>query len=45
MSSYLRKSIEYLGHVIITKDGIESVPSKVEAIVKAPPPANLKQLG
>ena len=40
---FLLKSIEYLGHVI-TKDGIEPVPSKVEAIVKAPPPANVQQL-
>ena len=40
---FLLKSIEYLGHVI-TKDGIELVPSKVEAIVKAPPPANVQQL-
>jgi len=37
---FLLKSIEYLWHVI-TKDGIEPVPSKVEAIVKAPPPANV----
>ena len=40
---FLLKSIEYLGHVI-TKDGIEPVPSKVEAIVKAPPPVNVQQL-
>ena len=40
---FLLKSIEYLGHVI-TKDSIEPVPSKVEAIVKAPPPANVHQL-
>ena len=37
------KSIEYLRHVI-TKNGIEPLPSKVEAIANAPPPANLQQL-
>ena len=40
---FLLKSIKYLGHVI-TKDGIEPVPSKVEAIVIAPPRANVQQL-
>ena len=36
-------SIEYLGH-IISKDGIRAMPSKVEAIVRAPTPANVRQL-
>ena len=40
---FLLKSIEYLGHVV-SKDGIHPVPSKVEAIVKAPTPANVQQL-
>ena len=35
---FLLKSIEYLGYVI-SKDGIQSVPTKVEAIVKASTPA------
>ena len=33
----------YLGH-LITKDGIQPIPSKVEAIVKAPPSTNVQQL-
>ena len=40
---FLLKSIEYLGH-IVSKDGIQPVPTKVEAIVKAPIPANVQQL-
>ena len=40
---FLLKSIEYLGHVV-SKDGIQPIPSKVEAIVKAPTPANVQQL-
>jgi len=40
---FLLKSIEYLGHVI-TKEGIEPIPFKVEAIVKALPPASVQQL-
>ena len=40
---FLLKNIEYLGHVI-SKDGIQPVPTKVEAIVKAPTPANVQQL-
>ena len=40
---FLLKSIEYLGHVV-SKEGIQPVPTKVEAIVKAPIPANVQQL-
>ena len=40
---FLLPSIEYLGHVI-SKDRIKPVPSKVEAITKAPTPTNLQQL-
>lgn len=40
---FLLVYIEYLGH-IVSKDGIQLVPSKVEAIVNAPPPANVWQL-
>ena len=40
---FLLKSIEYLGH-IVSKDGIQPVPTKVEAIVKAPIPVNVQQL-
>ena len=42
-SRVLLKSIEYLSHVI-TKDGIELIPFKVEAIVNSPPPTNGQQL-
>ena len=40
---FLLTCIEYLGH-IITSNGIKPVPSKVEAIVKAPKPVNVQQL-
>lgn len=40
---FLMPHIEYLGHVV-SKEGIHPVPSKVEAIVNAPAPANVKQL-
>ena len=40
---FLMTHIEYLGH-IVSKEGIHPVPSKVEAIVKAPTPANVQQL-
>lgn len=40
---FLQSSIEYLGH-IICEEGIKPVPSKVEAILKAPTPENVQQL-
>ena len=40
---FLLAYIEYLGH-IVSKDGIQPLPSKVEAIVNAPPPASVQQL-
>ena len=40
---FLLARIEYLGH-IVSKDGIQPMPSKVEAIVKAPTPTNVHQL-
>ena len=40
---FLLKSIEYLGH-IVSKDGIEPVPTKVQAILKAPIPTNAQYL-
>ena len=40
---FLLSRIEYLGH-IISKEGIQPVPSKVEAIVNAPTPVNVQQL-
>ena len=40
---FLLKNIEYLGH-IVSKDGIQPVPTKVEAIVNAPTPTNVQQL-
>ena len=40
---FLLSHVEYLGH-IISKDGIQPIPSKVEAIVHAPAPANMQQL-
>ena len=40
---FLLKSIEYLGDVV-SKDGIQPVTTKVEAIVNAPIPANVQQL-
>lgn len=41
--SFLQKEIEYLGHIINEK-GIVPSPSKIEAIVKAPTPTNVKEL-
>ena len=40
---FLLGQIEFLGH-IISKDGIQPTPSKVEAIVNAPVPKNVQQL-
>ena len=40
---FLLTCIKYLGHVI-SKDGIQPVPSKVEAIVNAPISVNIQQL-
>ena len=40
---FLTAHIEYLGHVV-SKEGIHPIPSKVEAIVNAPTPANVQQL-
>ena len=40
---FLQSSIKYLGH-IICEEGIKPVPSKVEAILKAPTPENVQQL-
>lgn len=37
------QSVEYLGHVI-TKDGVSTDPSVIDAIVKWPIPLNVKQL-
>ena len=37
---FLMTHVEYLGHVD-SKEGIHPVPSKVEAIVNAPTPANV----
>ena len=37
---FLTTHVEYLGHVVI-KEGIHPVPSKAEAIVNAPTPANV----
>jgi len=41
--SFLRDHLEYCGHVL-TKDGIQQSPAKIEAIVKAPVPRNVSQL-
>lgn len=41
--SFLKTSVEYLGYVV--SDGkIRPSPSKVEALARTPPPANVKQL-
>ena len=40
---FLQARIEYLGH-IISNDGIQPVPSKIEAIVNAPVLKNIQQL-
>ena len=40
---FLLTCIEYLGH-LISSDGIQPIPSKVEAIMKAPVPVNIQQL-
>ena len=40
---FLLTCIEYLGH-LISSDGIQPIPSKVEAITKAPVPVNVQQL-
>ena len=37
---FLMTPVEYLGHVV-SKEGIHPVPSRVEAIVNAPTPANV----
>jgi len=41
--SFLRDRLEYCGHVL-TKDGIQQSPTKIEAIVSAPVPQNVSQL-
>ena len=40
---FFRPSVEYLGHVI-NADGLHTAPSKVAAVVDAPPPQNVSQL-
>ena len=40
---FFQPSVEYLGHMV-DAEGIHPLPSKLEAIVKAPPPANVQQL-
>uniref|UniRef100_A0A8C6SMM6 ribonuclease H n=1 Tax=Neogobius melanostomus TaxID=47308 RepID=A0A8C6SMM6_9GOBI len=40
---FLKSSVEYLGHVIDAK-GLHTSPSKITAIVDAPPPENVSQL-
>lgn len=40
---FLKPSVEYLGHVIDEK-GLHTSPSKITAIVDAPPPENVSQL-
>ena len=39
----MAKSVEYLGHKI-DKDGISTLPNKVDAIVNAPHPINVQEL-
>ena len=41
--AYLLHSVEYLGHVI-TKDGLRTADSKVEAVIRAPAPRNISEL-
>ena len=41
--SFLQDSVEYLGHRI-DKEGLHTIPNKIEAIQKAPKPGNKKQL-
>lgn len=40
---FFQSSVEYLGHVIDAK-GLHTAPSKITAIVDAPPPQNVSQL-
>ncbi|CAD6190231.1 unnamed protein product [Caenorhabditis auriculariae] len=40
---FLKPEIEYLGH-IVNAEGVKTSSKKVEAIVKMPPPKNLKEL-
>ncbi len=40
---FLAKSVEYLGHQI-SKNGIQALPSKVDAIARAPEPKNVQEL-
>lgn len=40
---FFRSSVEYLGHVI-NAEGLHTAPSKVAAVVDAPPPQNISQL-
>ena len=40
---YIKDSVEYLGHRVDSQ-GLHTLPSKVEAILKAPDPENLQQL-
>ncbi len=39
----MAKSVEYLGHQI-SKEGIQALPSKVDAIAQAPEPKNVQEL-
>ena len=40
---FIKDSVEYLGHCVDSQD-LHTLPSKVEAILKAPDPENLQQL-
>ena len=40
---FFSKSVEYLGHVI-NAEGVHTSPTKVKAIIEAPPPRNLQEL-
>ena len=40
---FLANSVEYLGHQI-DSEGVKGMPSKIEAIVKAPEPTNVQEL-